>query len=206
MGFAAVLDQSRPLSTGEQGLMIAVFLGLNLSLNMLQKYVLGTYGFRFAVALTISHLVSQIRAENIYAQVLQNLASMMASIARHTCCLVLLIEFNGRKDAMMWVAKDLAVTFAASPSQRIVMMQAFGFVAVLPAMMLPHFRELHRTSLSRQWKGIVAVGSFIALNIVLNNLSLVILQNCFFSSKPSQIAQQCASYHIAALCDRQARF
>lgn len=40
-------------------------------------------------------------------------------------------------------------------------------------MLLPRFRELHRAALSRQWKGILAVGSFIALNIVLNNLSLV---------------------------------
>lgn len=51
--------------------------------------------------------------------------------------------------------------------------QAFGFLAVLPVMLLPRFRELHRAALARQWKGILAVGSFVALNIVLNNLSLV---------------------------------
>lgn len=52
-------------------------------------------------------------------------------------------------------------------------MQVFGFFAVLPAMMLPRFRAMHRAALARQWKGILAVGSFIGLNIVLNNLSLV---------------------------------
>ena len=53
--------------------------------------------------------------------------------------------------------------------------QAFGFFAVLPVMTLPRFREMHRVALARQWKGILAVGSFIGLNIVLNNLSLVSL-------------------------------
>lgn len=58
MVFAILLDQSKPLSRPQQGLMIAVFLGLNFSLNMIGKFVLGTYGFRFAVTLTICHLVS----------------------------------------------------------------------------------------------------------------------------------------------------
>ncbi len=57
MVLSVLLDQSKPLSTPQQGCMIAVFLGLNLSLNMMGKFVLGTYGFRFAAALTICHLV-----------------------------------------------------------------------------------------------------------------------------------------------------
>ena len=58
MVLSILLDQSKSLNTAQQGCMIAVFLGLNLSLNMMGKYVLGTSGFRFAIALTICHLVS----------------------------------------------------------------------------------------------------------------------------------------------------
>ena len=58
MVLSILLDQSKTLNTAQQGCMIAIFLGLNLSLNMMGKYVLGTFGFRFAIALTICHLVS----------------------------------------------------------------------------------------------------------------------------------------------------
>ena len=59
-----ILDQSRPLNTWQQAVMIAAFLGLNLSLNMMGKFVLGVYGFHFAVAVTICHLVSSHAVSN----------------------------------------------------------------------------------------------------------------------------------------------
>ena len=53
---------------------------------------------------------------------------------------------------------------------------------MFPVMMMPQFRSLHWPALTRQWRGIVAVGSFVALNIVLNNLSLVSHQRSALAS------------------------
>jgi hypothetical protein len=50
---------------------------------------------------------------------------------------------------------------------------AFSFAALLPVMLLPSFRPLHRPTLERSWTGLLAVGACFALNIGLNNMSLV---------------------------------
>ena len=50
---------------------------------------------------------------------------------------------------------------------------AFSFVALAPIMMLPSFRGLHKATLQKQWKGMLFIGAFLALNIALNNISLV---------------------------------
>ena len=50
---------------------------------------------------------------------------------------------------------------------------AFSFMALAPIMMLPAFRALHKPTLQKQWKGMMFIGAFLALNIALNNISLV---------------------------------
>jgi len=50
---------------------------------------------------------------------------------------------------------------------------AFSFLALAPIMMLPAFRGLHMATLQKQWKGMLFIGAFLALNIALNNISLV---------------------------------
>jgi hypothetical protein len=50
---------------------------------------------------------------------------------------------------------------------------AFSFLALLPVMMLPAFRHLHRPTLARSWAGLLAVGACFAVNIGLNNASLL---------------------------------
>ena len=50
---------------------------------------------------------------------------------------------------------------------------AFSFMALAPIMMLPAFRALHKPTLQKQWKGMIFIGAFLALNIALNNISLV---------------------------------
>lgn len=48
---------------------------------------------------------------------------------------------------------------------------AFSFAALAPvALCMP--RELHERTLRQQWRGIVYIGAFMALNITLNNMSL----------------------------------
>lgn len=88
--------------------LIAVYLCLNSSLNMINRYVLGIYGFSFPMLLTICHMT-------------------------------------------------------------------FGFVALFIPVMLARRPEVHRQTWKRQWKGLLCVGSFMAMNIGLNNVSLVSL-------------------------------
>lgn len=48
----------------------------------------------------------------------------------------------------------------------------FAFVVLLPVMVASTQMQ-HRATLSRQYKGLICIGIFMALNISLNNLSLV---------------------------------
>ena len=49
----------------------------------------------------------------------------------------------------------------------------FSFIVLAPFMMMQPFRSLHKATLEKQWKGLICIGAFMALNIALNNLSLV---------------------------------
>jgi hypothetical protein len=49
----------------------------------------------------------------------------------------------------------------------------FSFLALLPFMLTEEMRLKHEETLNKQWKGIVAIGLYMALNISLNNSSLV---------------------------------
>lgn len=48
----------------------------------------------------------------------------------------------------------------------------FAFVVLLP-IMVASTKMQHRATLSRQYKGLICIGVFMALNVSLNNLSLV---------------------------------
>mmetsp|Transcript_12315 Transcript_12315/g.24763 ORF Transcript_12315/g.24763 Transcript_12315/m.24763 type:complete len:358 (-) Transcript_12315:2721-3794(-) len=86
-------------------LLIAVYLTLNTSLNLLNKWALGHYGLAYPLALTCSHM-------------------------------------------------------------------SFSFLVLSPfALRIPF--ETHVRTLEKQWKGILYIGSFMALNIALNNISLL---------------------------------
>lgn len=49
---------------------------------------------------------------------------------------------------------------------------AFSFCVLAPVAMREPW-ESHRRTLEKQWKGIVYIGAFMALNIALNNISLL---------------------------------
>ena len=49
----------------------------------------------------------------------------------------------------------------------------FSFLILLPFMMREPFKSLHTATLKKQWKGIIGIGLFMAVNIAFNNLSLV---------------------------------
>ena len=49
----------------------------------------------------------------------------------------------------------------------------FSFIVLAPFMMMEHFKSQHKATLQKQWKGLVCIGAFMALNIALNNRSLV---------------------------------
>lgn len=49
---------------------------------------------------------------------------------------------------------------------------AFSFVVLAPVAMRESW-DVHRAALAKQWKGVVYIGAFMALNIALNNISLL---------------------------------
>ncbi len=49
----------------------------------------------------------------------------------------------------------------------------FSFTVLAPIMMMQPFKSQHAATLQKQWKGFSCIGAFMALNIALNNLSLV---------------------------------
>ena len=49
---------------------------------------------------------------------------------------------------------------------------AFSFLALAPVALLQP-GEVHMRTLKKQWRGIVYIGGFMALNIALNNISLL---------------------------------
>lgn len=85
--------------------LVAAYLTLNSALNLLNKWALGVYGFRFPFLLTSAHM-------------------------------------------------------------------AFSFVVLAPIAMKESWKS-HQQHLERQWKGIFFIGAFLALNIGLNNISLL---------------------------------
>lgn len=87
------------------GSVIVLYLFLNSSLNMLQKWTLGIIGFKCPILITCCHM-------------------------------------------------------------------AFSFAMLFPVMMLEPYRQQHRPTLQKQWRGLVAIGCFLAINIALNNWSL----------------------------------
>lgn len=52
---------------------------------------------------------------------------------------------------------------------------AFSFCVLLPFMLREPFRSKHAATLQKQWKGLLAIGIYMAANISLNNLSLVLI-------------------------------
>lgn len=49
---------------------------------------------------------------------------------------------------------------------------AFSFIVLAPLALRTPF-EVHQRTLQKQWRGIVYIGCFMALNIALNNISLL---------------------------------
>lgn len=52
---------------------------------------------------------------------------------------------------------------------------AFSFSVLLPVMLREPYKSKHAATLQKQWKGLVAIGVYMAANISLNNLSLVLI-------------------------------
>jgi hypothetical protein len=44
----------------------------------------------------------------------------------------------------------------------------FSFIVLAPFMMMQPFRSLHKATLEKQWKGLICIGAFMALNIALS--------------------------------------
>jgi hypothetical protein len=85
--------------------LVLMYLTLNSTLNIMNRWALGIYGFSFPILLTICHMM-------------------------------------------------------------------FGFAALLPVM-VANKKLQHRETLTRQYRGLICIGVFMALNVSLNNLSLV---------------------------------
>ncbi|CAL8467409.1 g6947 [Coccomyxa elongata] len=86
--------------------LLAAYLTLNCTLNLLNKWSLGIYGFSFPLFMTVAHML-------------------------------------------------------------------FSFIVLAPFMRMEPFKSQHKATLQKQWKGLLCIGAFMALNIALNNLSLV---------------------------------
>mmetsp|Transcript_7751 Transcript_7751/g.15824 ORF Transcript_7751/g.15824 Transcript_7751/m.15824 type:complete len:364 (-) Transcript_7751:643-1734(-) len=86
---------------------VFLYLALNSFLNLLNKWALGVYGFKFPIVMTVMHMT-------------------------------------------------------------------FSFLFLLPIMLIhPSYAGQHQPLLKAQWKGVALIGSFMAINIALNNASLV---------------------------------
>ena len=92
-------------SVTEFAVLILLYLFLNSTLNIMNRWALGIYGFTFPILLTICHMM-------------------------------------------------------------------FAFVVLLPVM-VANTKLQHKSTLKRQYKGLICIGVFMALNVSLNNLSLV---------------------------------
>ena len=92
-------------SVMEFSILILLYLCLNSTLNIMNRWALGIYGFTFPILLTICHMM-------------------------------------------------------------------FAFVVLLPVM-AANTKLQHKATLKRQYKGLICIGVFMALNVSLNNLSLV---------------------------------
>lgn len=99
-------ETAKPISMLSLTGTIAAYLTLNSTLNLMNKWLLGIYGFQFPLLLTSCHML-------------------------------------------------------------------FSFLILLPFMLTSPFKALHLPTLRKQWKGIIGIGLFMAVNIAFNNLSLV---------------------------------
>ena len=121
---APSVTAAKPPGMARVGATVALYLALNSSLNLLNRYTLGHAGFRFPVTLTCAHLCFQI------------------------CSLAPLV--HGRRDVN------------------------------------------HAETLARCWKGLAAIGSFMAINISLNNASLLHLSLSYNQIIRASIPVVCA--------------
>ncbi|MEW5301979.1 MAG: hypothetical protein WDW38_008612 [Sanguina aurantia] len=87
-------------------LLVLAYLSLNISLNMLNKWLLSIYGFRFPILLSVAHMT-------------------------------------------------------------------FTFLALAPLMCMKTHRDQHASTLKKQWLGLIGVGTFFAINVGMNNYSLL---------------------------------
>ena len=109
-------------------LTVFLYLGLNSSLNLLNRYTLGMAGFKFPVSLTCMHLMFQI------------------------CVLSPIVLLRNREG-----------------------------------------KETHRTVVRRLWRGLFAIGTFMAVNISLNNASLLHLSLSYNQVIRASIPVVCAA-------------
>ena len=121
---------------------IAAYLTLNSTLNIMNKWLLGIYGFTFPLLLTTCHML-------------------------------------------------------------------FSFFILLPFMLMPPFKALHVPTLRKQWKGVIGIGLFMAVNIAFNNLSLVsitlslnqVIRYALFCCKIHLQSQMlCQVLHLCGAC------
>lgn len=103
---------------------------------------------------------------------------------------------------MLLNAATCCVGFAF-PLAMTVSHMAFSFVTLAPIMMLPSFRGLHKATLQKQWKGMLFIGAFLALNIALNNISLVEISlslnqviRCAAHSAPALVQPLCKCFGV----------
>ena len=116
----------------QYAILITLYLSLNSTLNLANKYVLGMYGFSFPLLLTTCHML-------------------------------------------------------------------FSFLALAPFMFSVSMRAKHAETLGKQWKGIVAIGVFMATNIALNNTSLVAMTLTL-----NQIIRcECDGSHVCSIRQQQ---
>lgn len=100
--------QGSAIDLASRVMLVVTFLSLNSVLNLSNKWVLSTYGFRFPLTLTTCHM-------------------------------------------------------------------AFSFCALLPVMLRTPHVDKHWETIKAQQLGLLAIGTFMAANIALNNYSLVLI-------------------------------
>jgi hypothetical protein len=181
--------------------LVTAYLTLNCTLNLLNKWSLGIYGessffshyvihHRNALCKYIPGMIlvyfvpDRGRPLALWANQAAfrtHLTTSHATSSKYVfmCCVQIQVIWNSEVSPYaycMVVLTRLHTHLLAGFTFPIFMTVAhmvFSLVVLLPVMMLGPFRALHMATLAKQWKGLLCIGVFMAMNIGLNNLSLV---------------------------------
>ena len=138
----AALGDSSPHTLAINAVLIISYLVLNITMNMLNKFLLGKYGER-TISLTLAlHALAPCDTSLSECRHVRSSRTACTASQQHLSVLTL-------SSAVTGFAFPLFLTTAHS---------FFSFTVLLPFMMASPLRELHHGVLKKQWSGLLCIG------------------------------------------------